>query len=185
MKAYESSNRMVDMLRDILLSEKVESNNFETSHTPSMMPDLGENLLIELRPLAERKQITLATQYSEPTYNPLPIDSTHMRAVLQNLLENAIKYSRPGGTVTLATRIENGRFIISISDAGIGIPPDQQPMLFKRFFRASNAIRVETDGSGLGLYIVKRIVEQNHGTITFTSIEGIGTTFIISLPISV
>lgn len=184
MKAYESSNRMVSMLSDVLLSERVESNRFEKSHIPSMMPDLAENVILELRPLAEQKQVTLVTHYAEEKFDPLPIDSLHMRAVLQNMLENAIKYSLPGGTVTLSAQVESSKFILTITDTGIGIPLDQQQLLFKRFFRANNAVKVETDGSGLGLYIVKQIIEQNHGTIVFTSREGEGTSFTITLPIS-
>ena len=71
---------------------------------------------------------------------------------------------------------------IKVTDSGIGIPEDQKPRLFSRFFRAQNAVKVETDGTGLGLYIVKSIVEKHHGKIWFESTENVGTTFFIELP---
>lgn len=184
MKAYESNNRMVKLLGDILLSDHIESNSLKPTDETTKIPELIENLLLELIPLANHRGVRIVFNHPDPTYPSLQIDPTHMRAVMQNLLENAMKYSRTDGTVTLNvfTELPNMRF--TVIDSGIGIPQEQQKTIFKRFFRATNAIKVETDGSGLGLYIVKSIIEKNHGTIFFESKENEGTTFVITLPIA-
>ena len=106
-----------------------------------------------------------------------------MRAVLQNLLENAIKYTIDGGKVEIDVKKEDDHLLISINDNGIGIPKDQAKNVFVKFFRARNAIRQETDGSGLGLYITKSIIEKNGGTIYFESEEGKGSTFYFTVPL--
>ena len=106
-----------------------------------------------------------------------------MRAVLQNLMENAIKYTIEGGKIEIDVKKENDYLVVSIADNGIGIPKDQVKDVFTRFFRARNAIKQETDGSGLGLYIAKTMVEKNSGTIWFESVEGKGSTFYFTVPL--
>jgi signal transduction histidine kinase len=104
-----------------------------------------------------------------------------MRAVFKNLLENAIKYSPPGGEVVIsASRMGSGaRF--AITDHGIGIPEGEQVHIFSRFFRASNAKKKDPNGTGLGLYIAKNIIDMHHGKIWLESSEDTGTTFYFTL----
>jgi signal transduction histidine kinase len=182
MKAHESNSRMVALLGEMLISDQIESGKMQTSTMTSMLPDLPENLLLELQSLADKKQITLRFEHESVSYAPVCIDPQHLRAVLQNLLENAIKYSKSGGTVKLHIDQTELKTIFTVSDSGIGIPIDAQKNIFTRFFRAPNAIKMETDGSGLGLFIVKSILEKNGGTIGFKSEEDKGTIFTIDLP---
>lgn len=182
MKASESNKRMVALLSDMLLSDRLESGKMNPTTSSTLLPDLPENLLIEIRPLAEKKGVHLRFVHSDPAYAPVSIDPQHLYAVLQNLLENAVKYTRPGGDVTLEIRGGKDKTTLVVSDTGIGIPLPQQKNVFSRFFRAQNAMKMETDGSGLGLYIVKSIVERNQGTIRFESTEDKGTTFFVELP---
>ncbi len=182
MKAYESNDRMVALLGEMLISDQIESGKMQPSTMTSLLPALPENLLLELQILADKKRITLVFDHPAAAYAPVLIDPRHLRAVLQNLLENAIKYSNEGGTVTLRLDESGPKTLITVSDSGIGIPLDAQKSIFTRFFRASNAVKMETDGSGLGLFIAKSIVERNGGAISFTSEENKGTTFTIELP---
>ena len=184
MKAYESNNRMVKLLADILLSDHIESNGLKLTNEKTDILSLVENIFLELVPLANQRGVRLIFNHPDATYPMLQIDPVHMRAVLQNLLENAMKYSRVEGVATLTVYAEGPMLRITIQDSGIGIPLREQQTIFKRFFRATNAIRVETDGSGLGLYIVKSIIEKNYGTISFVSTENQGTTFTVLLPIA-
>jgi signal transduction histidine kinase len=111
-------------------------------------------------------------------------DKDRIRVVLQGLIENAIKYSHKGSSVlVLLSKIES-RINISITDQGIGIPLEDQPHIFGKFYRASNAKIKETIGTGLGLFGAKRIIEDHHGKLWFESKPDIGTTFFIELPIS-
>jgi signal transduction histidine kinase len=106
--------------------------------------------------------------------------------VFQNLIENAVNYSNPESSdavVTVVTRTQDDNIIIEIADSGIGIPESEQSKLFARFYRASNAIKFAPNGSGLGLYIVKSIIQIFDGTINFSSVQNKGTTFTITFPI--
>lgn len=184
MKAYESNDRMVALLGDMLLSDQIESGKLKSLKSSTLLPDLPENLLLEFQAPAAKRNIEIEFVHPDPSYPPVRIAAQHLRAILQNLLENAIKYSRPDGTVTLKleNRGEVVRFIVS--DHGIGIPANQQKNVFARFFRAPNAVKVETDGSGLGLFIVKSIVDKHEGKIWFESTENVGTTFYVELPVA-
>ena len=104
--------------------------------------------------------------------------------VIQNLLSNAIKYTPEGGKIEISLSVdEKKNLILKVSDTGYGIPKNQQDKIFTKLFRADNVIGKDTEGTGLGLYIAKSIVEQAGGKIWFESKENIGTTFYVSLVI--
>jgi signal transduction histidine kinase len=104
--------------------------------------------------------------------------------VLDVLLENAIQYSKSGGSITLSLRLENSSAEVSIKDTGIGIPAAEQEKIFEKFFRAKNAVTLRPNGTGLGLFYAKLLVERYGGRMWFTSTEGTGSTFFFTLPLS-
>ena len=110
------------------------------------------------------------------------LDEEAMSLAFQNLIENAIRYTPPGGTITLSVEEKNDDLAIKIADTGVGIPDNQKDRVFTKFFRAKNVVQLETEGSGLGLFITKNIILGHGGTISFVSTEGKGTTFTILLP---
>jgi two-component system phosphate regulon sensor histidine kinase PhoR len=143
---------------------------------------LARYALQGLASTAKAKKITLQVDLQEK----LPLvhgDPIRLRQVIANLLENALKYTPPGGRVVLDAHVEDDQIIICISDTGPGIPPADQPYLFDKFFRASN-VPEEARGTGLGLSIVKSIVEQHDGRIWVESVLGKGATFTVVLPVS-
>jgi signal transduction histidine kinase len=101
--------------------------------------------------------------------------------VLQNLIENAIKYNQINGSVTISGEVFNETLVISITDTGIGIPMSDQKNIFSKFYRASNTSKEK--GTGLGLFVAKQIIEGHHGTLRFESVPNVGTTFLFSLPL--
>ena len=111
------------------------------------------------------------------------LDVEKMKLAIQNLLDNAIRYTQPGGRVTASLKYVKKEIEFSIKDTGIGIPKDQQERVFTKFFRGANAIRLETEGSGLGLFITKNIIEAHGGKIWFESEENVGTTFHFTIPL--
>jgi len=134
-------------------------------------------------PIATHKKIRV--EFLAPTER-LPkvnIDPDKMRDVLQNLLDNAIKYTREGGTITSGASLESDGLHFWVKDSGIGIPEDAKDRIFSRFFRAKNAISAETDGSGLGLFIAQSVVKRHGGKIWFESALNEGTTFHVLLPV--
>ncbi|MDQ2933070.1 MAG: HAMP domain-containing histidine kinase [bacterium] len=184
MKSAESNSRMIALVNDMLETDRIQSGKMHYGFRNINIVDLLDNVLFELSQQARKRGVTFAFKSKLENIPQVYIDPDTMRAVIQNLLENALKYCRKGGTIELDVQPKKEMLELSVKDNGIGVPVDEQKKLFGRFFRARNAIKHETDGSGLGLYIAKTIVEKNGGKIWFDSVEGIGTTFYFTLPIA-
>src|SRR5262249_38921735 len=112
------------------------------------------------------------------------IDAEKLQQVFQNLLNNAIKYTLPHKKIVIGHKVEKGNFTFWVKDEGIGITEKQQNRIFEKFFRADNITTIVTDGTGLGLYIAKAIVEGHGGKIWFKSKEQSGSTFYVSIPMN-
>ncbi|MBI3255509.1 MAG: sensor histidine kinase, partial [Candidatus Andersenbacteria bacterium] len=131
---------------------------------------------------AAKKQLKIEIKNAETRLPTLLLDSDKIRIALTNVIDNAIKYSKPNGVITISFVLNASTLAVSVADQGIGIPHDQLYRLFTRFFRGRNASLQHTDGSGLGLYIAKTIIEKQGGVISAASQEGLGTTMTITLP---
>ncbi|MBI4156054.1 MAG: HAMP domain-containing histidine kinase [Candidatus Zambryskibacteria bacterium] len=184
-KSYESNNRMITLINDMLDTDRIQSGKMHYGFRYINIIDLLDNVLFEISPEATKRNISIEFKRKLENLPQVYIDPETMRAVFQNLLENAIKYTIEGGKIILDAEQVKNMLQISINDNGIGIPEDQKKKVFERFFRGRNAILRETDGSGLGLYIAKTIVEKNGGIIWFESKENNGTTFYFTVPIKI
>lgn len=182
MKTYESNERMIRLINDLLSADRIESGTVEFNLMPTQLRDLIDNVVNEIKPIADGKNVTIETHYP-PEVPLVAIDPATMRVVLQNLIENGIKYNMPKGRVDITLTPKEKTVECSIADTGIGIPKEAQDRVFQRFFRAPNAVKAETDGSGLGLYIVANVIKKHDGAISFTSEVNKGTTFTVSVPI--
>jgi len=183
MKAYESNERIINLIQDMLGAEKAEARADNFAPVEISLADLVGNIIPDFQSGMENKNIKIEIQ-SEKNMPRVKVDPQKIRAVFQNLIENAMKYSKPGGVIKINMEKKNDKFKVSVADQGIGIPPKEQDNIFKKFFRAQNAISTDPGGSGLGLFIVKSIIERHGGTIEFKSQENIGTTFTFYLPIA-
>ena len=115
---------------------------------------------------------------------PVLFDAVRFELVVQNLVDNAVKYSKPGGYVRVSFVPERDAVTLVVADNGIGIPEKDKDFIFNKFYRAENAMKYQTEGSGLGLFISKSIAEKHEGAVVFESREGEGTTFRVRLPIA-
>lgn len=149
---------------------------------PVDMRALLQEVLDTQRLVAQQKSVKLVMDDSWPKALTITCDGDRMKRALHNLVSNAIKYTRTNTDVVLSYAKTDKHHQISITDHGIGIPKDEQQRVFAGFYRASNAKASGEKGTGLGLYLTRTILEQHKGKITFTSEEGKGTTFAISLP---
>ncbi len=173
-------NRQKMLIDSFLVAGRLESNMLIVHQSPVDLPPVLENAIASLKPLAKKKNITIHLAYQEPLPKVIG-EITALQQIIINLVNNAIKFSPEGSQVSVRVEVYPEEVEILISDQGMGIPKEDLPNLFERFFRARNVTLAEIPGSGVGLYIVKSIVEELGGKLSVTSEEGQGTTFIVSL----
>jgi signal transduction histidine kinase len=173
--------RQRELIEELLTMGRLESGTFHLTMTPVEVAPLLQEALESVRPLAEKRGITF-TCLIAADLPPVIADKNGLKQVFVNLLDNAVKFSPPGQTVELAAAGKADGASVSVRDHGIGIPAEDLPNLFARFFRASNAIRNEVQGTGVGLFIAKAVVDQLNGHISVDSQVNEGTTFEVWLP---
>ncbi|MBL8159107.1 hypothetical protein JNJ66_01485 [Candidatus Saccharibacteria bacterium] len=183
-EAFNSSQRMVYLIADFLNVSRLKTGKFMLEYGEVDMAAVVAQEIQQLRTVAQGRGLKL--QYEPPAHIPrLRLDETKMRQVIMNLTDNAIYYSRPGTTVTVELYVRSGQLVFKVKDKGIGVPVAEQHDLFEKFFRASNARKTRPDGTGIGLYMIKKVVTAHGGSIIFSSVEGKGSTFGFSLPLPV
>jgi signal transduction histidine kinase len=181
-QSYESTVRLVRLVNDLLGIDRMEGGRTSFTIVPIDLHDVLKSVLADLAAEAHRRNVSIELLNKIPSGEFAAADTVQLRLVLQNVIENAVKYTRAGGSVTISLTDTGRSLSLSVKDTGIGIPADQQDQIFTQFFRARNAAKVETDGSGLGLSLSRETLLRMGGTITFISEEGAGTTFILTLP---
>ena len=170
-----TAERLLDLSR---LHIKPDARPFQVVSLEQILQDA----LDIMTPRARQHHITLQGDIS-PNLPPVHADPEDMAEVFLNLLDNAVKYTPPGGVVTVRARAANQNIVVEIADTGEGIPPEDLPHIFEPFYRVDKARSRRVGGSGLGLAIVKAIVERHGGKIEVRSTVGKGTTFYVTLPI--
>ncbi len=182
---YKSNERVLSLVRDLLSVSRIDQgrvkNAPQTVDPAQVIVDLVEQMQI----VARKKSVALRVSMPRKPMLSMTLDALRFHEVLQNLIGNGLEYTLAGGSVEVRVRHGAGILIIGVHDTGIGISPADQKKIFTKFFRSEKAIRHNPEGSGLGLYVVKAYVEGWGGTITAESVEGKGSTFTISLPVSV
>ncbi|MDB6140593.1 MAG: domain S-box [Verrucomicrobiaceae bacterium] len=171
-------SRMTEMVEDVLLFSRAEANRLEFNPRPMNPGGFSRLIVDEVNSATEQKCVIEKLNSELP--ETMVADEKLLRPILRNLLENAVKYSPPGGMVKFTTGMQAGRLIFEIADQGIGIPQADQAGLGEAFARAKNAQDIK--GTGLGLAIVQRCVQKHGGTLRIDSTEGEGTTFHVELP---
>lgn len=182
-KGYQSNERIIQLVNDMLNVSRIEEGRFGYSF---IKDDIGEALGIVLDNLESRlKDKDIKLIVNKPKKIPkVYMDKQKMNLVLQNLLENAVKYTPEHGKIEVSLEVGKEFMKVKVKDNGVGIPEKDQVKLFSKFFRAENVMRMQTEGSGLGLFIVKNIIKKHGGEITFDSEEGIGTEFVFTIPLN-
>lgn len=179
---YDVNLRLIDLVGALLSVARIEIGTLAMTPEPSDIVQLARDVVFELRPTIAEKNLAFAEKYD--SHIPLmQLDPDLTRIIFQNILTNAVKYTPEGGKVKLEIEKRKQSILIIVSDNGYGIPKRQQRHMFSKLFRADNARQQDTDGTGLGLYIVKSIVANANGKIWFESEENVGTVFYVRLPL--
>lgn len=182
---FYKAKKLSVIISDILRASEMDTDEFklsEASIKPTQVEEIIKAVHEDLKPLAEEKQIKLQYQKSKQPVSQIMSSADFLEQAIYNLVDNAIKYTAKG-SVKISLSEAGSRTIIKVEDTGIGIPEGDKKKMFDKFARAKNAVNMYTDGSGLGIFIVKKIVEAHKGgQIGFESEEGKGTVFTISFP---
>lgn len=175
------NTNMIELVDTLLNVSRIEIGSMDAELKETNVPQIIENLLTELSIQIEQKKLNIVRDYGNDL-SLVKSDPKFLRIVIQNLLSNSIKYTPEGGTVTIRLKDLFGEKSITVEDTGVGIPAADQGKIFKKLFRADNVKRLEgSQGTGLGLYLVKSLVEILGGNIEFTSEENKGSTFTVKL----
>lgn len=180
---YRSNERMIELINALLSVSRIDMGTFAIEPVPTDLSASVDTVVKELSPSLRKKKLQLTKDY-DVALPKIDVDQQLLHGVLYNLLANAIKYTPDSGRVILRIAKEKKAVVISVADTGYGIPKNQQDKVFTKFFRADNILTKDTEGTGLGLYIVKSIIDTTGCTIRFESEENKGTTFFITIPLS-
>ncbi len=177
-----SSERMISLINDILLISRVQNGEENLKLKDGILSELLVSLENEMKPKLDEKNINFHTDYSVSA-NKVRCNKFILHEIISNLLTNGIQYTPEAGTVTLQVETTETDVRILVSDTGIGIPDEYISSVYDQFSRAPNAFEVFNEGTGLGLYIVKTMIDQINGTINCDSEIHKGTTFTVTFPI--
>jgi len=180
---YAGNLRMVELVNALLNVSRLDLGTFAIEPEDVSLVEICESVLSELMP-----QLTEKTQVVERIFANAPAvyraDPKLVRIIFQNFLSNSVKYTQAGGHIAVEISTKQNMLYIRVADNGYGIPKSQHSKMFQKLFRADNVRQKDTEGTGLGMYIVKAIVEASGGQLSFDSEENKGTTFHVLLPLS-
>ena len=182
-KTYQSNERMISLINDLLDVTRIEEGRYLSKLTLVNIEEVINLVVNSYKDEIKRRKIKFEFKKPEEKMPQIMVDVEKMGLVVQNLLDNAVHYTRPGGEVIISLNRGAKDIEFSIKDTGTGIPEEQQERIFTKFFRGTNAIKMEAEGSGLGLFIAKNIIDAHNGKIWFESKQGEGTTFYFNIPI--
>ena len=177
-----ATNRMNELISTLLNITRIESGTIVINARMMRVDRAADEVIKELSLAAAEKSITLTLSTGGKLATSVKTDNLILKEILSNLVSNAIKYTSDGGTVDVDVKGRVKDVLITVTDNGWGIPADSHDQVFSKFFRAQNTVKRETTGTGLGLYLVKGLLERLNGKIWFESKEGKGTKFFMTLP---
>lgn len=177
------ANRMNELISTLLNVTRIETGSIAVTPKMVQIDRIIDDIIKEVSMMATDKSITLDYKNLSGASVSVKTDALILKEIITNLVSNAVKYTPENGKVTISTLERSKDILITVTDTGWGIPLQSKDQIFSKFFRAPNIVRRETTGTGLGLYLVKGLVETIGGTISFKSVESKGTSFFLTLPL--
>lgn len=181
-EAFSSSERMVRLINDFLNVSRLQTGKFVIDRRPANLATIIKEEVALIEVVAKQRNIAIELTI-EGDMPPLLLDEEKIRQVAMNFMDNAVYYSHPDTVITVRLAREKNEVIFTVKDTGIGVPKAEQADLFGKFFRATNARKRRPDGTGVGLFLARKVILSHEGEIIFTSEEGKGSTFGFRLPL--
>lgn len=178
-----ATNEMSTIVNSLLILSQIELNSFQLHLEETNLNDLITNVLDSYSSLAKERKVTIKINLDAKNMKFL-VDPKHIEIVYENLINNAILYSEENSTIEINQSTNNNHVLFTVKDNGYGIPDEDKHRIFNKFYRASNILKHDTKGTGIGLFITKKIVDQHGGRIWFESELEKGTTFYLELPLN-
>ena len=183
-KTYRSNERMISLINDLLNVTKIEEGRYLSNLALNDIEGVVKSVMDLCKDEIAQKGLSVEFNCPKKKLPPVKIDVEKIKLSFQNIFNNAIRYNRKDGKITVSLKNIENAVEVSVRDTGIGIPKDQQARVFSKFFRAVNVIRKDTEGTGLGLFIAKNIIVSHGGKMWFESEEDKGSTFYFTLPVA-
>lgn len=185
-RLYDENLRLLGVVENLLQSSRISSGHvnydFDVTNTSNIEQQILRGIS-EMSAEAYEKNISLHIETLPISNRNIKVDQEKIISIIQTLFENSLRYTDPGGNITVKTGEKDGYFFFEISDTGIGIPEKDQKNIFIQFFRADNAQKKIPNGYGIGLFLVKTFTDAHGGTVSYSSKEGHGSTFTVHLPL--
>lgn len=184
-RAYTSNERMLALINDLLNLSRIEEGRYLFKLTPCQIEEVVQEVIDSYQEKIKEKKIEFKFKKPKVKIPKVKVDLEKIKLAIENLVNNSLKYTPVEGSVIIYLKKKEKEIHFEIKDTGLGIPKSQQERVFSKFFRASNVKKVETEGTGLGLFIAKNIIEAHKGRVWFESQEKKGTSFYFTLPIKI
>jgi len=182
-KTYKTNEKMIRLVDDLLNVAQIEEGKYLSRLVLSDIEEVIQSVINFYGERIKQKNLKFKFQKSKEKLPQVMLDEEKMIIAVKDILDNAIRYTPVGGRITISIRMRIEEIEIQIQDTGLGIPRNQQNQVFTKFFRAANIKKIDTEGTGLGLYISKNIIEAHGGRIWFKSEKGKGSIFYFTIPV--
>jgi len=182
-KAYRTNDKAIRLINDLLNVAQIEEGKYLTKLTLSNIEDVIQPIVETYKEKIEEKKLKIEFKKPKGELSKVMLDREKMRIAIKNIFDNAVRYTPAGGKISISLKGDEKKIEVQIKDTGLGIPKHQQNKVFTKFFRGANIMKIETEGSGLGLYLTKNIIEAHGGMIWFDSEEKKGSTFYFTVPV--
>ncbi|MBZ9578010.1 HAMP domain-containing histidine kinase, partial [Patescibacteria group bacterium] len=180
---YKTNEKMISLVNSLLNVSEIEEGKYLSKIVLSSIEDIIQSIVDAHKKEMEKRKLRFEFKKPREQLPKLMLDVEKMKIAIKNIFDNALKYTLPGGKVSISLKGDEKEIEVQIQDTGVGILQYQQGKVFTKFFRGANIIKMETEGTGLGLFISKNIIEAHGGRIWFESEEGKGSTFYFTIPV--
>ena len=180
---YRSNARAINLINDLFDVSRIQEGQIHLEFRPTRVEKVIEEVIDSLETLIRVSRVVINFEILNGPLPEIETDQEKLKRIMTNLLSNSIKYTAAEGRVRLAVEKKSNHLLISMVDSGVGIPKNDYVKIFRKFFRGVNVVKLSPDGTGLGLFITKSLVEAMGGKIGFKSEEGKGTEFYFTLPL--